>query len=209
MLAIGVRAVLPCAVGRVAVRPASGGARLPGSALSVIVGAFIFGMGMQLGGGCASGHALHGGRRQHAHGDHADRIHRRLGGRHSAHAVLLPSLPQLKPFSMVLALWPVSGDRAQPRGVRSHRGSDRRSSRNARHGRSLVNDRSCGARSRVAARTVAADRWRVSRSASTSTPRAPAASRASRAYCPTTDQPACWFVLSFSYSQRVPQASQR
>lgn len=28
-------------------------------------------------------------------------------------------------------------------------------------------------------------------------------------YGPTIDQPACWFVLSFSYSQCVPQASQR
>ena len=56
--------------------------------VGVAAGAFIFGLGMQLGGGCASGTLVQRRRRQHAHARHAVLLHHRLGDRHRAHGLV-------------------------------------------------------------------------------------------------------------------------
>ena len=56
--------------------------------IGVVFGAFIFGIGMQLGGGCASGTLYTVGGGSHAHGDHARRLHRRLRHRRRASALV-------------------------------------------------------------------------------------------------------------------------
>jgi hypothetical protein len=57
--------------------------------VSVVVGAFLFGLGMQLGGGCASGTLLYRRWRKHAHAGDAVLLHRRLGARRLASAMVV------------------------------------------------------------------------------------------------------------------------
>ena len=54
----------------------------------VLVGAFMFGIGMQLGGGCASGTLFTRGRRQHPDGGDAAVLRRRVAPRHGSLGVL-------------------------------------------------------------------------------------------------------------------------
>ena len=79
-------------------QPVAGFVSPPG--VSVLLGAFLFGIGMQLGGGCALGHAVRGRRRQYPHGGHAAVLHRRLGHRHGNFG-WWSALPALAPTSLV------------------------------------------------------------------------------------------------------------
>jgi uncharacterized protein len=102
MLAIGVLLFFPAlAAGSLFGHPVSGLVSPAGT--SVIVGAFMFGIGMQLGGGCASGtlYTVGGGSTRMVVTLIAFVVGSVVG---TAHMPFWTALPQLKPFSLVHAL---------------------------------------------------------------------------------------------------------
>ena len=87
MLAVTCAVFLPVlAHGHIFGQPVRGAVAPVG--ISVLVGAFLFGVGMQLGGGCASGTLYTVGRWQRAYVRNARRFYRRFSDRRAAHAVL-------------------------------------------------------------------------------------------------------------------------
>jgi len=102
MLAVGVALFFPAlSAGTLFGNPVTGLVSPAGT--SVIVGAFIFGIGMQLGGGCASGtlYTVGGGSTRMVVTLVAFIVGSLIG---TAHMPFWTSLPQLKPVSMVTAL---------------------------------------------------------------------------------------------------------
>jgi len=102
MLAVGVALFFPAlSAGTLFGNPVSGLVSPAGT--SVIVGAFIFGIGMQLGGGCASGtlYTVGGGSTRMIVTLIAFIVGSLIG---TAHMPFWTSLPQLKPVSMVASL---------------------------------------------------------------------------------------------------------
>jgi len=102
MLAVGVALFFPAlSAGTLFGNPVSGLVSPAGT--SVIVGAFIFGIGMQLGGGCASGtlYTVGGGSTRMIVTLIAFIVGSLIG---TAHMPFWTSLPQLKPVSMVTSL---------------------------------------------------------------------------------------------------------
>ena len=122
--------------------------------------------------GMRLGHALHRGWRQHADGDHLDRIHRRLRRRDCAHALLDEPAAAASPFPWCWRSAPARRSQLNLAGVRGHRRSSLSRSRSVVTGGSSTNRSFASAHAfALAARPLAAGCGRGgTRACSTSRP---------------------------------------